>query len=778
MKLLKRLELIQSLPDTSTRLTLKGLESKIEIIRDKFGIPHIKALSNWDSFFGQGFATAQDRMWHMDLDRHRAYGRWAELVGESGIEQDVMMRRFRLRQSAHSDYKVLEQPTLNMLNAYSAGVNAFIDTTQSMPIEYSLLGAYPERWEPWDSLAILKVRHIFMGTFESKVWRAKLLKFLGPEKASALLPGYESGQDVMIPPGGIYSGDGNDALEELSKAADNGYWLKESDSGSNSWVLGGDRTASGKPLLSGDPHRGLDTPNVYYQNHISSEDFDSIGLSFPGVPGFPHFGHNEHVAWCVTHTGADYQDLFVEKFRGDKQLQYKYKEKWLEAFVEPEQIGVNGATPIQIDVVSTRHGPVVSGNPRKGEAITFMYSATSEPNKAAGVLLKMLLSRNTKGMEEAIREWVDPCNNFLFADVKGGFGYRTRGKLPVRSKANGWLPVPGWTGEHEWQGMVPFEEMPNLHQPKQGYIVTANNKVIDDSYPHYIALEFAPGFRANRIQERLMGLEKATVSDMAAIHNERVSIPGSSFAQLASSITTSDKLAERAKSILMNWDGVVSKESVAATIYNSFRDNLVKLILTPYLGSLSEEAFGSLGRGGPAHVGRLKSKFHSMIEVDDRRLLPEGSDWISQMDIAFSDTVNGLKERLGSDISNWEWANVHQTRPVHPLSAVFPEISEQLNPPSVPMGGDADTPHAASYAMAEPFTVIGMSVARYIFDLSDWSNSRWIVPLGSSGHPGSEHYADQSQIWGDVDYIPMVYNWSEIEEQAESRQELFPANNS
>ena len=158
-----------------------------------------------------------------------------------------------------------------------------------------------------------------------------------------------------------------------------------------------------------------------------------------------------------------------------------------------------------------------------------MYSATSEPNKAAGVLLKMLLSRNTKGMEEAIREWVDPCNNFLFADVKGGFGYRTRGKLPVRSKANGWLPVPGWTGEHEWQGMVPFEEMPNLHQPKQGYIVTANNKVIDDSYPHYIALEFAPGFRAKRIQERLMELEKATVSDMAAIHNERVSIPGSSL---------------------------------------------------------------------------------------------------------------------------------------------------------------------------------------------------------------------------------------------------------
>ena len=766
--------LTSALPDTSSLLTLPGMHSPAEIIRDRFGIPHVKAASSWDAFFAQGFVTAQDRLWHMDLDKHRAYGRWAEFAGPPGLEQDLMMRRFRLGESARADYNAIDQSSRRMLEAYSAGVNAFISTTAALPVEYALVGASPEPWQPWDSLAVLKLRHIFMGTFESKTWRAKLVNHLGPEKAAALLPGYQKGQLLILPPGTEYLGDQTDVLEELSKGADAAYWLEEHDAGSNNWVVSGSRTASGKPLLAGDPHRALDTPNVYYQNHISCPDFDGIGLSFPGVPGFPHFGHNRHVAWCVTHTGADYQDLFVERFKEGNPTKYEFEGSWLDAEVHKETIRIRGADPVEINVTVTHHGPVIAGDPSQGSGISFCYSATAGPNNAADALLSMLTSKSTDELQEAIRPWVDPCNNFLFADVQGNIGYRTRGRLPVRSRANAWLPVPGWTGEHEWTGAVPFEEMPHLTNPEQGYIVTANNKVIDDDYPHYIALDFAPGFRASRINERLLRIDNATVDDMASVHKEKTSIPGQAFVKLLIDVPTQDELSSQAKDVLIGWDGVVQQDGAAPTIYNAFRDNLVKLVLQPYLSTLAKDAFDTLGRGGPAHIGRLKSRFHTMIEEDDRTLLPSGADWQSLMSTALAQAVKQLEEKLGPDVEGWRWSKLHRTRPRHPLSVLFPESAQVLDPPSFTMDGDADTPLAASYAMAEPFTVMGMSVARYVFDLSDWDNSRWIVPLGSSGHPGSPHYADQAAIWANVDLIPMLYDWTGLEQQAESRQELKP----
>ena len=767
--------LTSALPDTSSPRALLGMHSAAEIIRDSFGIPHVKAASSWDAFFAQGFVTAQDRLWHMDLDKHRAYGRWAEFAGPPGLEQDLMMRRFRLGESAQADYNAIDQSSRIMLDAYSSGVNAFIATTAALPVEYALVGAAPEPWQPWDSLAVLKLRHIFMGTFESKIWRAKLVNHLGPEKAAALLPGYQKGQLLILPPGAEYLGDQSNVLEELSKGADAAQWIEEHDAGSNNWVVSGSRTASGKPLLAGDPHRALDTPNVYYQNHISCPDFDGIGLSFPGVPGFPHFGHNSYVAWCVTHTGADYQDLFVERFKEDSPTKYEFKGRWLDAEVHKETILVRGADPVEINVTVTHHGPVIAGDPSQGNAISFSYSATAGPNNAADALLGMLSSKSTDELQKAVRPWVDPCNNFLFADVHGNIGYRTRGRLPVRSRANAWLPVPGWTGEHEWTGTVPFEEMPHLTNPEQGYIVTANNKVIDNSYPHYIALDFAPGFRASRIHDRLHLINKATVDDMASVHTEKTSIPGQAFAKLLIDVPTQDELSSQARDVLLGWDGVVHRDSAAPTIYNALRDNLVKLVLQPYLGSLARDAFDTLGRGGPAHIGRLKSRFHTMIEEDDRTLLPPDADWQSLMSTALAKAVKQLEEKLGPDVEGWRWSKLHRTRPRHPLSALFPEAARVLDPPSFTMDGDADTPLAASYAMAEPFTVMGMSVARYVFDLNDWDNSAWIVPLGSSGHPGSPHYADQAAIWANVDLIPMLYDWTRLEQQAKSRQELKPA---
>ena len=762
-------------PDLVTPLEVEGLEAEATVYRDKFGIPHIRAQSTRDAFLAQGFVTAQDRLWHMDYDRRRAYGRWAEYAGPQALAQDVLMRRFGLEASARADYQSINERTKEMLVAYAQGVNGSIQSTSCLPIEYQLLDATPEAWRPWDSLAIFKIRHITMGVYEQKLWRAELLRQLGPESTARLFPGYQPGQPVIVPPGGAYDGTLMDGLELLQDAASWVEPLGSADVGSNNWVVDGSRTASGLPIVAGDPHRGLDTPNVYYQNHLASPEFDVIGLSFPGLPGFPHFGHNPWVAWCITHTSADYQDLFIERFREGNPRTYQFKGEWLSAEVRRETIAVRGADPTEIEVTSTRHGPVIAGDPAEGCGLAFRYTATADPQPWADALFTMLLAHSADELEEAMRPWVDPVNNFVFADCQGNIGYRTRGQVPVRSEANFWIPVPGWTGDHEWQGVIPFEEMPHSRNPESGCIVTANNRVTEEDYPYCIALDFTPGFRARRITDRLLELKKVTVADMEKVHQDKVSIPGQQFARLIAGVQPQSELSSKAQEQLAQWDGEMSPESVAATIYTTFRDCLVRRVLRPVLGPLADQALNTAGSSGSAHMARLRAHFPRMIEEDDRSLLPEGVDWPTLMAQALTEAVEALRQKLGDDISRWRWGLVHYTRPQHPLSATFPHLATLLNPPGVAMGGDGDTPQLGSYSTSEPYVMTSMSVIRYAFDLANWDQSAWVVPLGSSGHPGSPHYADQAPIWQQVRMMPMTYSWDRLASEAESQQVLRPS---
>ena len=775
-------ELKAALPDTSKTLHLPDLDATVGIYRDGYGIPHVRAQSAHDAFFGQGFATAQDRLWHMDQDRRWAYGSWAEYAGPGALEQDLMMRRFMLRASVKSDYQAVNDETRTMLDAYAAGVNAFIESTESLPIEYALVEARPERWQPWDCLAVFKARHILMGVFESKLWRARLVSELGAQKAAQLLPGHTQGHLLIVPPGAEYDGPENDALRHLSSGAEavnrvdyGSAGGEDGEAGSNNWAVSGVRTASGKPLLAGDPHRGLDTPNVYYQNHVSCPDFDVVGLSFPGCPGFPHFGHNADVAWCVTHAAADYQDLYMERFKEGSPSIYDYQGEWREAEVHHEVIEVKGAPSVELDVTVTQHGPVIVGDPASGHAVAFKYTATAGPNLGLQPLRRMLEATSADELEESMRDWTDPCNNFLFIDVHGDIGYLNRGKLPVRSMANAWLPVPGWTGDHEWQGFVPFEELVRSRNPDNGYIVTANNRIVGDDYPHYIALNFAPdGYRARRIFERLKGLDDATVQDMAAIHAEKVSIPGRTYARLLSQVEPLDEPSIRAKEYLAGWDGTMDRDSVAPTLYSAFRIQLDRAILDHLLGPLAGEAVRPDSRGAPAYLSQIRSLFGTMAVENDATMLPPGTDWNSLMAEALAEGVSYLRNRLGDAMDSWTWGRVHFTKHKHPLSASFPEVAPLLNPPSLPMGGDGDTPQSGSYSPTAPFTMAGSSVARYVFDAGDWNNSAWIVPLGASGHPASPHYSDQAPTWGEVKLIPMLYDWDRIQAGAESLQELKP----
>nr|MDQ3831251.1 penicillin acylase family protein [Candidatus Tectomicrobia bacterium] len=550
--------------------------------------------------------------------------------------------------------------------------------------------------------------------------------------------------------------------------------VQELDGGSNSWVIAGQRTASGAPLLAGDPHRALDAPNVFYQNHLACPDFDAIGLSFPGVPALSHFGHNRAVAWCVTTAMADYQDLYIERFHPDKPQLYECKGQWRQVHHQREVIQVRNGQPVEIDVSATHHGPVIIADPAQGYALALRYTALAEPNPSFNALLPMLRATSADEFEEALRPWVDPCNNILFADVHGQIGYRTRGQVPMRSGANAWLPVPGWTGDHEWQGVIPFEAMPRLRNPEAGFIVTANNRIVDDTYPHYLALHYEPGFRARRIRDRLHPLTRASGSEMAAVHADRLSIPAQAFVALLARVEPIDAVSAQAKSHLQGWDHTMAPDSVAATIYAVCREQLMRLVMEPVMGPLASEALGGGLYGTLMPLGQLRERLLTMMQGDDRTLLPGGEHWDSLLASALAQTAAWLRHELGDDPQSWHWARLHRTTPRHPLVAVFPEWAEWLNPPSVSTGGDGDTVQAASISAGGGYSVGSTSVARFVFDLSDWQRSAWVVPLGGSGHPGSPHYADQAATWAAVQLYPMLYDWAQIAAEAETQQRLEP----
>ena len=769
-----------SLPRVTGTVRLAGLNDRVEIHRDRWGIPHARASNLADAFFAQGFFTAQDRLWQMEYDRRRGGGRWAEVVGEGAVDQDVLMRRFRLVDSAKDDYRFTTGDTKLMFDAYARGVNAFIQTTESLPVEYGISGIIPEHWEPWDGLVVYKVRHILMGVFESKIWRAQVIRKLGPEKAALVFPGYEPGHLLILPPGDVYEGALDDGLEELSRGAGSLNYLHESDLGSNSYTLAGDRTKSGMPILAGDSHRALDTPNAYYQNHVACPDFDVVGLSFAGLPGFPHFGHNAHVAWSVTHTWADYQDLYIERFNPKHPEQYLYQDRWLPAQVYDETIKVKGVESRDIKSVVTHHGPIIAGDPEAGAGVSFKYTATEGPESGApawtNTLLTMLRSGDAHELVESMRDWVDPVNNFLLADVKGNFGYLCRGRIPIRSMDNAWLPAPGWTGEHEWSGYIPFEEMPRSLNPESGYVATANNRPVGEDYPYYIALDFTPGFRAARVTHRLLSLDRPSAADMAEVHREMVSVPAQAYMGFLKEVTPENPEAARAKGKLLGWNCRMDAAAVEPTIYSAFRDALLKDVLEGYLSpELAEASWKPEGRGLGLFLGRLKARLIVLIANDDRRMLAPGETWQGLMSRALTQAVAELTERLGGDMEAWQWGHVHQARPAHTLSASRRDLADLLDPPPIPSSGDGDTPLAGGYAAANFATVISLSVARYSYDTADWENSLWVVPLGASGHPGSPHYHDQSEAWRKVEMIPMEYDWAGIADNSETQQHLEPA---
>ncbi|HEX2185359.1 MAG TPA: penicillin acylase family protein, partial [Chloroflexota bacterium] len=597
-------------------------------------------------WFGQGFASAQDRLWQMEYDRRRAAGRWAEVAGPGAVAADALARRLQLVRASQADVEAMSPPTRAMFEAYAAGVNAFLESGRPLPPEYELSGIEPEPWQPWHSVAAFKVRHVLMGVWQQKLARAQLLAMIGAEAYARLDGRPPVGSPTILPPGGKVERLFAESFDELRRAASHLGFLAETEGGSNSWAVHGSRTTTGKPVLCNDSHRALDVPNVYWQVHLTCPDFDAIGATFPGFPGLPHFGHNGHVGWSITHTGADYQDLYVERFSGpdgsaspvanasdpadpggagQHPIRYLTPQGWEAAERGVERVEVAGASAVDVEVWRTHHGPVVHGDPRRGLALALRYTATDGPCRGFEVLRPMLRARTVAELQETQRSWVDPVNNLVAADRAGSIGYLTRGTIPIRSStAHRQFPAPGWTGEHEWVGYVPFESLPRVIDPPQGFIATANQAVIAQDEP-YIAHEFSPPFRAERIVELLSGEGRLTPHEIAAIQGDTTSRAARAWVRRLARSGPYDGQAEAARAMLAAWDGNLLPESGVALLYGAFRRAVARALFVPIVG---ERAWSWLTAPDVPATHTLISRWMvNVVYALEAETTPDGRPW-------------------------------------------------------------------------------------------------------------------------------------------------------
>lgn len=737
-------------------VTFDGLSFPVDLWRDQWNIPHIRAKTALDAFAALGFAHAQDRLWQMDLLRRRSMGRWAEWRGEEAVPLDRLARRVGGEAVSRRDYDALGPDAKAMLDRYALGVNAFIALGQ-WPTEYALLEEEPEAWRPWHSIAAMRQIGFLMGSIWLKLFRAAAVPVVGAEAAMELRYD-DAGSDLLCMPYGEHAKriaadlDGlRPAIEALLSSASPDLM----GGGSNNWAIAPGRSATVRPVLMGDPHRELEVPSMYSQAHIACDEFDAIGLTVPGVPGFPHVAHNRHVAWCVTHAFMDIHDLYIEKFRagGSEVL---HRGTWEPAGRRTETIKVRGGAAQTVEIVETRHGPVIAGDPRQGSALALRSVQFAETDVSFDCLWPMLKAQSVGQLFDAVDDWGLIDHNLVAADVDGHIGHRVRAKVPRRPRINGWLPVPGWTGEHEWDGMLPPRLLPRSIDPAGGIIITANNRVTADSADTYLCTDCHPPHRAERIAELLDGLPGLSVPSMEPVYADVLSRPGIEMRDHLRKLTFTGA-AETLRRTIAAWDGQMSAHSRAAAAYARLRLALTRLVAercglsrprsTPEADMLSDAGM----------ITHLWWVVPALLRADDRRLL-NGMDWPGAL--ASAAATAALSD------ADAEWGQVHAPVIRHPLSAVFPDRAGELDVGCAIVGGDNDTVFATGMNAGEGLATKYSALARHSFDVGNWDDCRWIVFLGASGDEKSGHRDDQNAAWARCGSIPMLYDWSVIAAQS------------
>lgn len=745
-----KLFLKQSLPQYSGKIKVSGPGGPVTITRDGFGVPTIKAECHADLLFGQGFAHAQDRLWQMELNRRVGAGRLAEIFGENALKADIFLRRMELRRSAQADLDLMSDEDKAHLESYCAGVNAGINSLKRLPLEFRLLQTAPEAWKPLDSLTWVQVMSMDLcSNWEQELLRAKLLQELGSEGAE-LLHLFPKKAAQAVPPGTM----GEEAIEGLWQLYEEAKQYLPNGGlpgGSNAWVVSGERTESGHPLLANDPHLAGRVPSIWYESRLVAEDLDVRGAGFPGVP-YVVIGANQHVAWGITNSYADTQDLYVERLTEDGYETENGPQK-LES--HQERIAIRGKAPHLETIHRTRHGPLLFCNEDVGLALRWKNQDGSRPLKT---LKKMNFARSAVQFREALRDWQAPSSNFVFCDSEGNIGYIMAGQVPIRRKGTGLLPSPGWTGEYDWEGLIPFEELPQTLNPESGYIVTANNPVVDRNFKYHISWDWMNPVRAHRIETLLLSREKVDAEFFREMQTDVHCQTGLRFAKACEKMTFQNESAKKAQAYLAAWDGSGHPESGEMALYQI---TLLSTLVTFLCEIMDEDlCYQFLGQSSnpvsimAGHTGRYTLWLVQLLEDPEHQaklaeLWPDAMSLESVVEDVLSDGYKFLRKMYGPQPELWQWGFLHRLQFKHPL-AVNRVLKRILNGPTVGAGGDTDTVFQTAVSPHAPYLADSWCPSfRQVVEMGPDVKYASVLPTGQSGHPASSNYMDQFLLWAD-----------------------------
>lgn len=806
----------RSFPQLSGEVTVPGLDDEVTVQRDVLGIPTITADSSHDLFFAQGFVHAQDRFWEMDFRRHVTSGRLSELFGESQLGTDKFLRTLGWHAIAEQEVAALDETERAYYEAYADGVNAYLaeNTGADASFEYAVLGLQNadyeiEPWTPADSVAWLKaMAWDLRSNIESETERAVIASDLTEAEIDGLYPAYPFDRNpVIVPEISTVPAVGTapdaeeetDAEEEGTDADTSAIEWTEVDTvidavgalvgdagegiGSNSWVVSGDLTDTGMPLLANDPHLGASLPGVWHQIQLKCSTvtdacpFDVAGFSFSGLPGVI-IGHNDRIAWGFTNLTTDVTDLYLEKISGDA--------AWYDGALVPletrtETFRVAGGDDVELEVRSTVNGPIVSGltddftaiadapytgtdgtvvaptaAPEGEYAVSLRWTAL-QPGTTASAIFALNTARDFDDFRGAAALFDVPAQNLVYADVDGNIGYQTPGRLPIRGAGDGSMPQPGWDSTYAWQGYIPFEELPVSYNPTEGYIVTANNAIVGDDYPYELTVDWDYGWRAARIDEliqRATAKGPVTADDLNAIQADDYSFIGMRLTAAYADIETGDAGTDAALALLQQWDAQSDADSAAAAYANVLWD------------TLAENVFAE-GRANPAPLngqGRL-------FLVVDALLDDETSPWWTNDELGVSGVTDTLEraaidayERLvdeqGDNPSRWNWGRLHALPLVSDTfgSSGIAPIEWLFNRGPFPVGGGSSVVNATGWDLGGGFATVTVPSMRMIVDLSDFDASRWNQLTGQSGHTFHTNYIDQVASWQKAELTPWAYS--------------------
>jgi penicillin amidase len=806
----------RSLPAIDGSVAVAGLAAPVEIVRDADAIPHIFASTKLDALYGLGYAHAQDRLWQMEFQRRIGHGRLSEIFGAATLPQDRFLRTVGFGRAARAAWATLPEAARQQIDAYVAGVNAFLVTHHGseLPPEFTLLRFEPVQWTGADVLVWVKMMAWDLSrNYSLELLRHEIVSVVGAERMTQLMPPYPSeglsilsARDMtwanLLPPAcpahstlpappahpaPLWSGalarslsTGHPAVGEFLLGSATSDAL-----GSNNWVVDGTLSASGKPLLANDPHLGAQVPSLWYLAHISAGEVDVIGATLPGAPAVA-IGRNRFIAWGETNVAADVEDLFRERLDPTGRFaEFRGAQEPLQLITET--IHVKGAASVQLQVRLTRHGPLVSDainannaeiprEPRAAvlEPLAFRWTALDPQDTTIVSFLGLNEARNWDDFKAALRDFVVPSQNFVYADVNGHIGYYAPGRIPVRAHGDGSSPADGWSGEAEWTGWVPFEELPHTYDPPEHFIVTSNNRPAPPPYPHLLGLEWTEPYRAQRITDLLRRKGKLTPSDFAAIQADTFSPHADALLPLLlERVHQQSASDEQAIGILRGWNRDARGDSGAAALFQAWLLRLTPAIAGDELGPLVTADYMGLERSsfGARFLGRTLASPDSPWCDDVRTPARETCD--DTVLTALHAAVGDLARQLGGDMTRWRWDAVHRAVfPHQGLDAV--RLLRPLLSRSIPHGGDWSTVDVGPVIANRPYDQRSIASYRQIVDLSPANDSRFLAALGESGHPLSKHYDDFLADWAAVRHRPMRMDRKDVEAGALGHLHLLP----